>query len=79
MNGVPMSGVKAISAGGSHSLFLKTDGTVWGCGANEQGELGDGATVSLRATPVLIFSTATFSAISGANRVAMVELDASLV
>lgn len=43
-----MSGVKAIAAGsasiGTHSLFLKTDGTVWAVGENGNGELGDGTT-----------------------------------
>ena len=42
------TGIVAISARGSHSLFLKTDGTVWGCGENWEGELGDGTTVSPR-------------------------------
>lgn len=48
-----MSGVKAISAGGgqgsglySHSLFLKTDGSVWASGFNDFGELGDGTTTN---------------------------------
>lgn len=44
VDGVPMSAVMAISAGMSHSLFLKTDGTVWACGANYSGALGDGTT-----------------------------------
>lgn len=33
--------IKDISAGGHHSLFLKDDGTVWGCGWNDDGQLGD--------------------------------------
>jgi hypothetical protein len=44
-------GVTAISAGGDqgsdghgHSLFLKSDGSLWGMGANEHGQLGDGFT-----------------------------------
>ncbi len=31
-------------AGGYHSLFLKNDGSVWACGANGYGQLGDGTT-----------------------------------
>ena len=36
--------VVAISAGGSHSLALKADGTVWAWGNNEYGQLGNGQT-----------------------------------
>jgi len=32
----------AITAGGAHTLALKRDGTLWGSGSSEQGQLGDG-------------------------------------
>ncbi|QMV44655.1 stalk domain-containing protein [Cohnella cholangitidis] len=32
--------IKAVSAGGYHSLALDADGKVWGWGGNEQGQLG---------------------------------------
>jgi alpha-tubulin suppressor-like RCC1 family protein len=61
-----LSGIKAIAAGGDsknygsslakvegHSLFLKSDGTVWACGLNSSGQLGDGTTVN-RLSPVKI-------------------------
>ena len=35
-------GVTAIAAGCLHSLFLKSDGSLWGMGGNCWGELGDG-------------------------------------
>ena len=38
------SNVMAIAAGGYHSLFLKTDGSLWAMGYNGYGELGDGTT-----------------------------------
>ena len=33
--------VKAVAAGNSHTILLKTDGSVWTTGTNEYGELGD--------------------------------------
>ena len=32
------------SASGNHSFYLKTDGTLWGMGKNEFGQLADGST-----------------------------------
>ena len=34
------SGVKEIAAGGFHSLFIKSDGSLWGMGRNVNRELG---------------------------------------
>ncbi len=36
------SGVVAMAAGEEHALFLKSDGSLWGMGANAYGQLGDG-------------------------------------
>ena len=44
-------GVKAIAAGGGHSLAVASDGTVWAWGSNDYGQLGDG-THTDRPTPV---------------------------
>jgi alpha-tubulin suppressor-like RCC1 family protein len=38
--GNPITGAAAITAGFSHSLILKSDGTVWGAGAYTRGQLG---------------------------------------
>src|SRR5437899_2898739 len=38
------NGVVAIAAGGDRSLFLKSDGSLWGMGYNSDGGLGDGTT-----------------------------------
>jgi hypothetical protein len=35
-----MSGVSAVAAGDYHTLFLKDDGSAWGCGLNTRGQLG---------------------------------------
>ncbi len=49
----PGSGVIAIAAGDSHSLALKSDGTVVGWGANFTGQLGDN-TNNTRNSPVQV-------------------------
>jgi alpha-tubulin suppressor-like RCC1 family protein len=41
-----LSGIVALSTGTDHSLFLKGNGTVWGCGYNYYGQLGLGSTPS---------------------------------
>jgi gliding motility-associated-like protein len=33
---------KSVSIGSTHTLALKTNGTLWACGVNNQGQLGDG-------------------------------------
>lgn len=40
----PLTGVTAVATGRTHSLVLKSDGTVWTWGANVQGCLGNGTT-----------------------------------
>jgi alpha-tubulin suppressor-like RCC1 family protein len=39
---IVVSNVTVIAAGQEHSLFLKSDGSLWGMGFNWAGELGDG-------------------------------------
>jgi alpha-tubulin suppressor-like RCC1 family protein len=43
----------AIAAGGTHTLALKEDGTVWSWGTNTYGELGDGTNVQ-KTSPVQV-------------------------
>jgi alpha-tubulin suppressor-like RCC1 family protein len=55
--------ITAISAGSSHSLALRNDGTVWAWGYNNSGQLGDG-TIRLRTTPIQLPGLAGITAIT---------------
>lgn len=48
-----LTDVKAISTGGTHTLAVKTDGTVWAWGSNSHGQLGNGANADC-VTPVQV-------------------------
>jgi alpha-tubulin suppressor-like RCC1 family protein len=48
--------ITAISAGTYHSLFLRSDGTVFACGWNANGQFGVGTTTS-SSTPIAILTT----------------------
>jgi alpha-tubulin suppressor-like RCC1 family protein len=50
-------GVMAIACGANHSLFVESDGTLWGMGDNSAGQLGDGVSGNvLSPQPVQSFS-----------------------
>src|SRR5258708_3910476 len=34
-----LTGIVAVAGGGDHSLFVKSDGTVWASGGNDYGQL----------------------------------------
>jgi uncharacterized repeat protein (TIGR01451 family) len=55
------TGVLALAAGLNHSVALKTDGSVWTWGGNNEGQLGDGTTTS-RSTPRQVSGLQTVSA-----------------
>ncbi len=52
-----------VAAGGSHTLALKQDGTVWAWGNNENGQLGYGSTIN-GYTPVQVQGLDSVVAIS---------------
>ena len=43
----------SISAGGFHTIAIKTDGSLWAWGRNDIGQLGDGTTIN-KNSPVQI-------------------------
>ena len=69
---------KAIAAGMSHVLGLKTDGTLWAWGGNAYGQLGDGTHTS-HDTPIQIGSDTDWVAISAEHlRSSALKSDGSL-
>jgi alpha-tubulin suppressor-like RCC1 family protein len=67
-----LSGVIDIAAGshGNHALALKSDGTLWAWGRNNQGQLGDGSTTD-RTAPVQILTGVSHVAVGEFHSVAL--------
>jgi alpha-tubulin suppressor-like RCC1 family protein len=66
----------AISAGFNHSMAIDTNGTLWGWGANDRGQLGDGTTGD-RHSPVRIMDDVV--AVSAGHQYTMaIQADNSL-
>ncbi len=57
-----LSAVTAIAAGESHTLALKTDGSMWSWGNNANGRLGDNSTIA-RLSPVPVYNLSAVTAI----------------
>lgn len=70
--------VKDMSASGSFSMLLKTDGTLWACGYNGSGQLGDGTTTD-HALPAQVNNISDVQGItSGGQNSLILKTDASL-
>jgi len=66
--GAALTGVLDIACGSTHTIALKTDGTVWSWGNNGNGRLGNGTTTQAN-NPVQVKTNST-TVITGANAVA---------
>ena len=56
--------VKSMAVGYFHSLIVKSDGTLWTCGYNNHGQLGDG-TITDRSKPVKVMDSVQSIAAGG--------------
>ena len=68
--------VAAVSVGNTHSMIITTEGSLYGCGENDRGQLGDGTTEERRLPVKLMDDVASVSA--GALRTSVVKTDGSL-
>ena len=71
------SGVESVAACGYHSLFVKSDGSLWGFGNNAHGELGLGDKTN-RLTPIQILPYGVKQVISGVYHSLFIKSDGSL-
>jgi alpha-tubulin suppressor-like RCC1 family protein len=75
------SNVVALAAGGEHSLFLKTNGSLWAMGWNAYGQLGDGTTDAgdyETNRPEQIVASNVVAIAAGLNHSLFLESDGSL-
>ena len=71
-------GVTAITAGSEHSLFVKSDGSLWGMGWNTEGELGDGTSNGNTNKPEQIVSNGVVAIAAGCWHSLFLKSDGSL-
>ena len=75
------SGITAIAGGGNHSLFLKSDGSLWAMGQNSYGQLGDGtfSTSSPTNLPEQIVSSGVIAIAAGHSHSLFLKSGGSLL
>jgi alpha-tubulin suppressor-like RCC1 family protein len=71
------NGVTAVAAGANHTLFIRSDGSLWAMGYNAFGQLGLGTTND-SSLPVLIVASNVVSVAAGDNHSLFIMSDGSL-
>ncbi len=75
---IASNGVIAVACGFAHSLFLKSDGSLWGMGRSGVGQLGDGATNAEINRPEQILSGGVVAIAAGCDFSLFLKSDGSL-
>ena len=70
--------VTKVAAGAGHTLFVESDGSLWGMGYNGYGELGLGPYLDETNLPVQILSSNVTAVAAGANCSHFIMSDGSL-
>src|SRR5215216_693211 len=70
--------VSVAAAGYYHTMFVKTDKTLWATGYNMYGQLGDSTTVAGSRTTAVQITTGVLSVASGFGHTAYIKTDDSL-
>ena len=72
-SGMLFGGISSVSGGYQHSLYLKSDGSLWGMGLNSSGQLGDGSSTS-RSTPAEVVTVVSNQAPTDLNSSAFLTI-----
>ena len=77
MSGI--TNVTQVSAGGGHTVAVKTDGTLWAWGNNSNGQLGDGDTTDQWSSPVQVGTDTHWASVAaGFDHTVAVKTDGTL-
>ena len=77
-SGLEKNTIKTIASGSSHTLVIKTDGSLWAWGVNDRGQLGDG-TMTNRLSPVQVGTDKDWKAVdAGTGHTVAIKTDGSL-
>ena len=66
----PATSWSEASAGNTHAMALRPDGTLWTWGSNNKGQLGDNS-VTYRSSPIQVGSSTTWSQVGGGQTYSM--------
>jgi alpha-tubulin suppressor-like RCC1 family protein len=76
-NRLGISAWSNVSAGGSHSMAIRNDSTLWGWGYNLNGQIGDSTGVN-KSSPVLVGTSSWIQVSAGKDHTAGIKLDNTL-